>query len=124
MCLHPPGYVSGRHYKTWGGTNWVSNVLLCTVLYCGPVLVVFSFLNTVAIFYRSTAALPFGTIVIIILIWALITFPLTVLGGIAAKNSKAEFNAPCRWVTQFNGAEAQFLLALLEHASLLDIMGA
>lgn len=91
--------MSGRHYKMWGGTNWVSNVLLCTVLYCGPVLVVFSFLNTVAIFYRSTAALPFGTIVIIILIWALITFPLTVLGGIAAKNSKAEFNAPCRWVT-------------------------
>ncbi|GIL57276.1 hypothetical protein Vafri_12531 [Volvox africanus] len=90
------GYVSGLFYKMFGGTNWVSNVLLCTVLFCGPVLVVFAFLNTVAIFYRSTAALPFGTIVIIILIWALITFPLTVLGGIGAKNSKVEFNAPCR----------------------------
>ncbi len=45
---------------------------------------------------QSTAALPFGTIVIIIVIWALITFPLTVLGGIAAKNSKAELSAPCR----------------------------
>ncbi|GFR44323.1 hypothetical protein Agub_g5536 [Astrephomene gubernaculifera] len=90
------GYVSGLHYKMFGGTNWVSNVLLCTGLYCGPVLAVFSFLNTVAIFYRSTAALPFGTIVIIILLWALITFPLTVMGGIAAKNSKVEFNAPCR----------------------------
>ena len=50
--------------------------------------VMFSFLNTVAIVYRSTAALPFGTICIIILIWAAVTFPLTVLGGIAGKNSK------------------------------------
>ena len=91
-----PGYVSGIHYKKFGGTNWVNNVLLVTVLFCGPVLATFSYLNTVAIFYGSTAALPFGTIVIIILIWALVTFPLTVLGGILAKNFKAEFNAPCR----------------------------
>lgn len=90
------GYVGGSYYKMLGGTNWVSNVLLTAVLFCGPVLVCFSFLNTVAIVYRSTAALPFGTIVIIIVIWALVTFPLTVLGGIGAKNSKIEFNAPCR----------------------------
>jgi hypothetical protein len=32
----------------------------------------------VAIAYRSTAALPFGTICVIIIIWALVTFPLTV----------------------------------------------
>lgn len=85
------------NYKRLGGTNWVNNVLLVTGLFCGPVLATFSYLNTVAIFYRSTAALPFGTIVVIILIWALVTFPLTVLGGIVAKNSKQEFNAPCRW---------------------------
>ena len=90
------GYVSGIYYKMFGGSNWVNNVLLVSVIFCGPVLATFSYLNTVAIFYRSTAALPFGTIVIIILLWALITFPLTVMGGIAAKNSKSEFNAPCR----------------------------
>jgi hypothetical protein len=45
---------------------------------------------------QSTAALPFGTIVIILVIWALVTFPLTVLGGIAGKNTRMEFNAPCR----------------------------
>ncbi len=42
---------------------------------------------------QSTAALPFGTICIILVIWALITFPLTVLGGIAGKNSKV--STPC-----------------------------
>ncbi|KAG1653817.1 hypothetical protein FOA52_001020 [Chlamydomonas sp. UWO 241] len=90
------GYVSGLHYKMFGGTDWGSNVLLVSVLFCGPVLAIFAYLNTVAIFYRSTAALPFGTIVIVCLLWALVTFPLTVAGGIAAKNSKTEFNAPCR----------------------------
>ncbi|KAF5841834.1 putative transporter [Dunaliella salina] len=92
----PGGYVSGTWFKMLGGHNWVANVMLTAVLWFGPVTAVFSYLNTVAIFYRSTAALPFGTIVIIIFLWSLITFPLTVLGGIAAKNSKAEFNAPCR----------------------------
>lgn len=90
------GYVAAVSYKMMGGTNWVRNVLLTTALFCGPMLATFSFLNTVAIVYRSTAALPFGTICIILVIWALITFPLTVLGGIAGKNSKAEFNAPVR----------------------------
>jgi hypothetical protein len=45
---------------------------------------------------QSTAALPFGTIVIILVIWGLVTIPLTVAGGIAGKNNKADFAAPCR----------------------------
>jgi len=66
----------------------VRNVLLTVALFCGPMLICFSFLNTVAIAYHSTAALPFGTICVIFVIWALITFPLTVLGGIAGKNKQ------------------------------------
>ena len=34
-----------------GGSNWVRNVLTTACLFCGPLLVVFSFLNTVAIAY-------------------------------------------------------------------------
>jgi hypothetical protein len=90
------GYVSGVWYKMMGGTQWVSNVLLVSVLFCGPLLGVFSVLNTIAWVQGSTQALPFGTICIIIVIWALVTFPLTVLGGIAGKNSREEFAAPCR----------------------------
>ena len=45
---------------------------------------------------QSTAALPFGTIVIILLIWALITIPLTIAGGIVGKNTRTEFKATCR----------------------------
>ena len=91
-----------------GGTQWVSNVLLVSVLFCGPLLGVFSVLNTIAWVQGSTQALPFGTICIIVIIWALVTFPLTVLGGIAGKNSREEFSAPCRCV---GGAENSSNLA-------------
>lgn len=74
----------------------VRNILLTGCLFCGPLFLTFSFLNTVAIFYNSTAALPFGTILVILMIWMLVTSPLLVLGGIAGKNSKVEFQAPCR----------------------------
>jgi Endomembrane protein 70 len=57
----------------FGGGSWVRNVLLTATLFCGPLLVTFSFLNTVAIAYRSTAALPFGTICIIVVIWVLVS---------------------------------------------------
>ncbi|GFH31247.1 transmembrane 9 superfamily member, partial [Haematococcus lacustris] len=78
------------------GELWVRNILLTCFIYCGPFFLTFSALNTVAIAYRSTAALPFGTIVIIIIIWGLVTIPLTVFGGIAGKNNRADFKAPCR----------------------------
>lgn len=74
----------------------VRNLLLTGCLFCGPLFLTFSFLNTVAIFYSSTAALPFGTIVVITLIWTLVTSPLLVMGGVAGKNSKTEFHASCR----------------------------
>jgi len=90
------GYVAADTYRQFGGDRWVRNVVLTAALFCGPVLATFAFLNTVAIAYRSTAALPFGTIVIIIVIWCLVTFPLTVLGGIAGKNGTHEFHAPVR----------------------------
>jgi hypothetical protein len=90
------GYVASNMYRQMGGEKWVRNVSLTAFMFCGPMFLMFSFLNTVAIAYRSTAALPFGTICIIVVIWALVTFPLTVLGGIAGKNSKSEFDAPCR----------------------------
>ncbi|KAG9454405.1 hypothetical protein H6P81_007309 [Aristolochia fimbriata] len=90
------GYTATSMYLQLEGTNWVRNLLLTGCLFCGPLFLTFCFLNTVAIAYSATAALPFGTILVILLIWTLVTSPLLVLGGIAGKNSKAEFQAPCR----------------------------
>jgi len=90
------GYTAASFYRQLEGTNWVRNLLLTGCLFCGPLFLTFCFLNTVAIAYNATAALPFGTILVILLIWTLVTSPLLVLGGIAGKNSRAEFQAPCR----------------------------
>ncbi|KAE8708045.1 Transmembrane 9 superfamily member 3 [Hibiscus syriacus] len=90
------GYTAASFYSQLEGTNWVRNLLLTGSLFCGPLFVTFCFLNTVAIAYKATAALPFRTIVLILLIWALVTSPLLVIGGIAGKNRKEEFQAPCR----------------------------
>ncbi|KAJ6290877.1 hypothetical protein OIU76_027824 [Salix suchowensis] len=90
------GYTAASFFCQLEGTNWVRNLLLTGALFCGPLFLTFCFLNSVAIAYSATAALPFGTIMVIFLIWALVTTPLLVLGGIAGKNSKAEFQAPVR----------------------------
>lgn len=52
-------------------------------------------LNTVAILYGATAALPFGTIVLLILISIFIGAPLLALGGVVGYNFRTEFKAPC-----------------------------
>jgi hypothetical protein len=90
------GYCSAGLYKQMGGTAWVRNLLVTATIFSLPLLLCFSCLNTVAISYGSSAALPFGTIVILCIIWLLVAFPLTVLGGIAGKNRTGDFHAPCR----------------------------
>ncbi|XP_020581503.1 transmembrane 9 superfamily member 2-like isoform X2 [Phalaenopsis equestris] len=90
------GYTATKMYLQLEGTNWVRNLLLTCFLFCGPLFLTFSFVNTVAVAYSATAALPFGTIMVILLIWILVTLPLLVLGGVAGKNNRVEFDAPCR----------------------------
>ena len=84
-----------------------------------PFFLVWSVLNSVAWAYHSTQALPFTTILLLMIVWALgewvwpcravtyaslkachpfcvVGFPLTVLGGIFGKNVAKQFDAPCR----------------------------
>ncbi|XP_014504041.1 transmembrane 9 superfamily member 2 [Vigna radiata var. radiata] len=90
------GYYAASFYYMVEGKNWVKILVLTGSLFSGPLFFTFCFLNTVALAYNTTAALPFGTIVVIFLIWTLVTSPLLVLGGIAGKNSQTGFQAPCR----------------------------
>lgn len=65
------GYVSAYYYKQFGGENWVWNTILCACLFPGPMFIMFMFVNTVAVTYGSTAALPFGTIMVVFSLYAL-----------------------------------------------------
>ena len=90
------GFVSARLYRQLGGLNWVWNVILNVLAFPAPLMVIFSFLNTVAIINTSTAALPFGTIIVMLALFLLVTFPLSVIGAIAGRNTAADFDQPCR----------------------------
>jgi hypothetical protein len=83
------GFVSAHMFCRFYGPDgrWAMNLVLSATLFPLPFLLMFCFLNTVAIGYNSQAALPFGTIVVIMLIWALVTLPLTVVGGVIGRNT-------------------------------------
>ncbi|KAL8172562.1 hypothetical protein V2J09_024366 [Rumex salicifolius] len=53
-------------------------------------------LNTIAIFYGSLAAIPFGTMVVIFVIWAFVSFPLALIGTVVGRNWSGAPNDPCR----------------------------
>lgn len=52
-------------------------------------------LNSIAISYGATAALPFGTIIVVFLVYALGNIPLLALGGVIGHRLRSEFQAPC-----------------------------
>jgi len=95
------GYGSAHLYQKLGGEKWAWNIFVTAIMFVGPSFVVWSFLNTVAIVYGSTAAFPFPTILLMFAMWACVTFPLTVLGGIvgrhrAMKLGKETAPFPCK----------------------------
>jgi len=90
------GYISARLYKQLGGKNWTWNIVTAALVFPGPLAVVWSFLNSVAWSQASTAALPAATIFIILGLFLFVSFPLSVVGGIAGRNTAGEFEAPCR----------------------------
>ncbi|KAJ9554346.1 hypothetical protein OSB04_018391 [Centaurea solstitialis] len=90
------GYTSVSFYCQLEGTGWMKNLLLTGGLYLGPLFLTFCFLNSVAIFYGTTAALPIEAIVMLSLLWIFLASPLLLLGGIVGKNRSSNFEAPCR----------------------------
>lgn len=54
-----------------------------------------SILNTIAIFYGSTTALPVGSIMLIVIIYMFVAVPLFGLGGVIGYYFRSEFQAPC-----------------------------
>ncbi|KAJ3671656.1 hypothetical protein LUZ60_007735 [Juncus effusus] len=90
------GYVSGGLYSRNSGKTWIKAMILTASLF--PVLC-FSIgfaLNTIAIFYHSLAAIPFGTMLVVLFLWAFISFPLALLGTVVGRNWSGAPNNPCR----------------------------
>ncbi|KAK1275302.1 hypothetical protein QJS04_geneDACA001888 [Acorus gramineus] len=90
------GYVSGGLYSRNGGKNWIKSMILTASLFPFMCFGIGFILNTIAIFYGSLAAIPFGTMVVVFIIWAFISFPLALLGTVVGRNWNGAPNNPCR----------------------------
>lgn len=90
------GFTSGYLYKQMGGSRWVRNAFATVLIYGGPFAIISSTLNTIAVIYNSTRALPLWTIISVIFIWALVTIPLTIMGAILGKNQSRPYDTPGR----------------------------
>lgn len=90
------GYASGAYFARNGGRDWIRTMLVTSLLFPGVCFGMGFLLNFVAIAYASLAAIPFGTMVALVLIWLCVSFPLTVAGTILGRNWSGKSNDPCR----------------------------
>ncbi|AQK71657.1 Transmembrane 9 superfamily member 1 [Zea mays] len=90
------GYVSGALYSRHGGKNWIKAMAMTASLFPFMCFGIGLVLNTIAIFYGSLAAIPFGTMVVVFILWAFISFPLALLGTVVGRNWSGAPNNPCR----------------------------
>ena len=78
------------------GKSWIKSMILTACLFPFMCFGIGFILNTIAIFYGSLAAIPFGTMVVVFVIWAFISFPLALLGTVVGRNWSGAPNNPCR----------------------------
>lgn len=74
------GYVSARTYTSLGGDQWKPNLVLTAVLFPLIVFSMIGMLNLFLIGASASGAVPFGTILAILLLWFLISVPLCIAG--------------------------------------------
>ncbi|EEH50274.1 uncharacterized protein PADG_06353 [Paracoccidioides brasiliensis Pb18] len=75
------GYVAARAYKSFGGEAWKRLIVLTPVLTPGIAFSTFFFLNLFVWFKGSSGAVPFTTMLVTVLIWFVISVPLSVAGS-------------------------------------------
>jgi hypothetical protein len=92
------GYVSARLYRqlSKGDGNWAWTAVLTVLMFPLPCTIVFILVNSTAWANESTAALPFGTIMVLVSLFVLGVVPLSIFGTIIGRNTSSDFEAPCR----------------------------
>lgn len=86
------GYVTARIYKTFKGKAWQQATVLVALGYPGIAFFLFFLLDLMAWTQRSTDAVPFTTIIVLLVLWFVISSPLVFLGAyFAHKQDPIEF---------------------------------
>lgn len=75
-------FVSSYLYRFFGGEDWKLNMILTPLIVPGGLFLIFVLLNFLLIFVQSSGAIPVGTMIAIVVIWFLISIPLSVVGSL------------------------------------------
>jgi transmembrane 9 superfamily protein 2/4 len=75
------GYIMARLYKTFKGKSWQTATFCMALGYPGLAFFTFSIINVVAISQNSTDAVPFVTILVLMILWLGISTPMVFLGA-------------------------------------------
>jgi transmembrane 9 superfamily protein 3 len=90
------GYTSASTYHVYGGRHWIKNVLVTATLWPGILSVITIIINSIAVYYSSSRAIPFTIMLAMFAIWLFLVFPLTLLGAILCRNWASQPSFPCR----------------------------
>ena len=82
-------------YARNDGKQWIPTMLFTGGIFPLACFSIAAVLNTIAIAYHSLAAVPFGTIVVMLLIWLMLSFPLCLLGTVRAQPRAASHQSLC-----------------------------
>ncbi|GME27628.1 Nonaspanin (TM9SF) [Neofusicoccum parvum] len=75
------GYFSARVYKTFGGQRWQKNVVVTGTLIPGLLFATIFILNLFVWAQASSTAIPFGTLIALLVLWLLVQLPLVYVGS-------------------------------------------
>lgn len=87
------GYVSARVYKSFGGEAWKRNIIMTPLLIPGFIFGMFFLLNLFVWAKGSSGAVPFGTMLALLLIWFVISVPLSVAGSWVGFRQKVRYSS-------------------------------
>ena len=84
----PAGYFSSNTYKSLKGTSWKQTTIMTATLYPGVIAGTCFILNFFIWGQASSGAVPFGTMVALLLMWFFISTPLVFLGAFFGYKAK------------------------------------
>ena len=90
------GYFSGSMFATYSAispvlaSSWIKTMVYTAVLFPGTTMLTVFLMNFVAWGYRSSQAIPFGTMIVMLLIWGFVSFPLVIFGTMVGRHARKD----------------------------------
>ncbi|KAL3100423.1 hypothetical protein niasHS_001726 [Heterodera schachtii] len=90
------GCFGGGMYLRTGGKRWIKQMLLGALLFPFLIALVALGINTIAIGYHASRAIPFTTMLAIVAICLFVVVPLNLIGTLIGRSVKGKADIPCR----------------------------